>query len=462
LAADEQLSADLGRIDREAPNAGMSADDITKLKTKAQAAHDALYAAADTAFDNGSQKAARDDAALNLSDIQTGLANGTINARQYISELRDLKTALQALPASRETSSMTLTVTRDIEEASKKALVSGKQFALDFIDGFSSGIAGGLSGAIRDALEDKKVNLRNLFRDTFADAIAGAANNAIKVALQGGMTSLFASIGKAGKQSATVGGVGSSAMTPVFDILRVFQHMGLMTPKDVALSSGSSSLGQPSAFQMGWSERIAGMFQVTRQHGQIDPSLSRAGSTLTDAAAAQKTGAQQSSQSLLQAGGTLLEAGTALAAALGATGGGAKAQNAGIGSLVGMGIAALIPGAGLAGIGLGGSIGALLGGVFAGGGIPPVGVPSIVGERGMELFVPSVPGRIYSHEQLSAMVGGSTVNVATPGGAGGHSFTINHYGDNVNQGDHERMSNNIAWAVGQRLSICYEITYTIR
>jgi len=32
---------------------------------------------------------------------------------------------------------------------------------------------------------------------------------------------------------------------------------------------------------------------------------------------------------------------------------------------------------------------------FAGGGDPPVGVPSLVGERGPELFVPKVPGTIF-------------------------------------------------------------------
>jgi lambda family phage tail tape measure protein len=48
--------------------------------------------------------------------------------------------------------------------------------------------------------------------------------------------------------------------------------------------------------------------------------------------------------------------------------------------------------------------------LFADGGSPPVGVPSIVGERGPELFVPSTSGTIIPNNQLgSAMGGGSQV-----------------------------------------------------
>jgi lambda family phage tail tape measure protein len=45
---------------------------------------------------------------------------------------------------------------------------------------------------------------------------------------------------------------------------------------------------------------------------------------------------------------------------------------------------------------------------FADGGIPPVGKASIVGERGMELFVPSTAGRIISNEALMGGLGGNT------------------------------------------------------
>lgn len=48
--------------------------------------------------------------------------------------------------------------------------------------------------------------------------------------------------------------------------------------------------------------------------------------------------------------------------------------------------------------------------LFADGGSPPVGVPSIVGERGPELFVPNSAGTIIPNNQLgSAMGGGSQV-----------------------------------------------------
>ena len=43
---------------------------------------------------------------------------------------------------------------------------------------------------------------------------------------------------------------------------------------------------------------------------------------------------------------------------------------------------------------------------FADGGDPPIGVPSIVGERGAELFVPKTAGTIIPNNQLSAMMGG--------------------------------------------------------
>lgn len=53
---------------------------------------------------------------------------------------------------------------------------------------------------------------------------------------------------------------------------------------------------------------------------------------------------------------------------------------------------------GSSGGGFFGSIGKIFG--FANGGIPPVGVPSIVGERGPELFVPQSAGKIIPNHQL--------------------------------------------------------------
>jgi hypothetical protein len=48
---------------------------------------------------------------------------------------------------------------------------------------------------------------------------------------------------------------------------------------------------------------------------------------------------------------------------------------------------------------------------FADGGDPPVGVPSIVGERGAELFVPRTAGTIIPNNQLSSMMGGQPQTV---------------------------------------------------
>lgn len=57
----------------------------------------------------------------------------------------------------------------------------------------------------------------------------------------------------------------------------------------------------------------------------------------------------------------------------------------------------------------GGGIKGFLG--FANGGEPPVGVPSLVGERGAELFVPRTAGTIIPNNQLSSMMGGQPQTV---------------------------------------------------
>ncbi len=60
------------------------------------------------------------------------------------------------------------------------------------------------------------------------------------------------------------------------------------------------------------------------------------------------------------------------------------------------------------GKGIGGFLGSVIGGLFANGGRPPVGKASIVGERGPELFVPSVAGTIVPNNKLG---GGGTSNI---------------------------------------------------
>ena len=54
---------------------------------------------------------------------------------------------------------------------------------------------------------------------------------------------------------------------------------------------------------------------------------------------------------------------------------------------------------------------------FANGGRPPVGRPSIVGERGPELFVPSTAGTIIPNNKMGGMNNNIVVNVAVDGGA---------------------------------------------
>lgn len=56
-----------------------------------------------------------------------------------------------------------------------------------------------------------------------------------------------------------------------------------------------------------------------------------------------------------------------------------------------------------------------IGQAFADGGSPPVGVPSLVGERGAELFIPRQAGTIVPNNQLSSVLGqGTTINYNAP------------------------------------------------
>lgn len=88
----------------------------------------------------------------------------------------------------------------------------------------------------------------------------------------------------------------------------------------------------------------------------------------------------------------------------------------GISSMFG-GIGGLFAGMG-AGASAGGvesiSTSAWMAGAFADGGSPPVGVPSLVGERGPELFVPNRPGTIIPNNQLGDMLGGGGVTYNGP------------------------------------------------
>ena len=54
---------------------------------------------------------------------------------------------------------------------------------------------------------------------------------------------------------------------------------------------------------------------------------------------------------------------------------------------------------------------------FAAGGRPPVGKPSIVGERGAELFVPTTAGTIIPNDKLGGMTNNIVVNVDVDGGS---------------------------------------------
>ena len=74
--------------------------------------------------------------------------------------------------------------------------------------------------------------------------------------------------------------------------------------------------------------------------------------------------------------------------------------------LFGMGMKAITGGNAIS------SIASFLG--FADGGDPPVNKPSMVGERGPELFIPKTAGTIIPNNQLAAMGGGQTINYNGP------------------------------------------------
>jgi uncharacterized protein YukE len=74
---------------------------------------------------------------------------------------------------------------------------------------------------------------------------------------------------------------------------------------------------------------------------------------------------------------------------------------------------------------------------YANGGAPPVGVPSIVGERGPELFIPNAGGRVVSNEAM-----GNYMPNSGGGSSQGGPVTVNYTGPTLsfNQEDYVPMS----------------------
>jgi len=106
--------------------------------------------------------------------------------------------------------------------------------------------------------------------------------------------------------------------------------------------------------------------------------------------------------------------------------GGGGGETGGFGSTIGTAIGnAVLPG------GIGAAVGGFLGGFFADGGRPPVGRPSIVGERGAEVFVPDQAGTIVPNDAL----GGSTnvtFNINTVDATGFASLLDSRRGQIIN------------------------------
>lgn len=87
-------------------------------------------------------------------------------------------------------------------------------------------------------------------------------------------------------------------------------------------------------------------------------------------------------------------------------------------------------------------IGDLFGGAFASGGRPPVGRPSIVGERGPEIFVPDVAGLIVPNSGLS-MAGGATIV---------NNFTISAPNGTISQASQRQMAARSGEAITRALN----------
>lgn len=113
---------------------------------------------------------------------------------------------------------------------------------------------------------------------------------------------------------------------------------------------------------------------------------------------------KQSKADMMSGAASIFGAATALSLAMNPKHAKKSAMGGLFGSILGAVAGSLLPGAGwMAGAELGGGIGGLLGS-FAKGGDPPVGIPSWVGEKGPELFVPKIAGTIYDHARSMEMV----------------------------------------------------------
>lgn len=96
-------------------------------------------------------------------------------------------------------------------------------------------------------------------------------------------------------------------------------------------------------------------------------------------------------------------------------------------------------------LGGGGGVGDAFGGYFASGGRPPVGRPSIVGERGPEVFVPDVAGLIIPNQGLAmaGMGGAPIINI---------SFTIPAPGGTISQASQRQVAARTGEAITRALN----------
>lgn len=91
--------------------------------------------------------------------------------------------------------------------------------------------------------------------------------------------------------------------------------------------------------------------------------------------------------------------------------------------------------------GLGGGGGGLLGGLFAEGGNPPINKPSIVGEKGPELFIPKVRGTVISNRESQRMLGAANEGSSTRQRTGGsNTWNVNVYAKDVDSFRHTEAS----------------------
>jgi len=270
-----------------------------------------------------------------------------------------------------------------INDTQAKSLASWESHyaALRKMDGdWSKGVSEGLRSYYDDA-------------SNFAKDAAGATTNALK-----GLEDQFTNLITKGKFD-----VNAFLSSITEEAARITVRQGITGPLSDLLSRAlPQTKSSASDAKVSTSKIEDGIISaLTSSSGTVSAANASMASSATAAStglAAVAAAAQTASISLSTLGGgdaldSLLKSNNAF----GTVGGGSFGGGGGWGQIVGS------------------IFGSIFGGLFADGGNPPIGVPSIVGERGPELFVPKTAGTIIPNEALGSGGGPITIVNQTTG-----------------------------------------------